>query len=161
MVSGSVPLTTSVVPQAYSLVPTSPEDFAHEAIGELLSKSEEYRADLVIILAGYEEEMNKLLKQNQGLRSRFPIRINFPDYKPDELLEVAERMTAAKSASLSADARELLRDHLLSEPKQGNARHVRNLIEGAERKRDTRIAPLPNKTREDLTTLTAADFTSI
>jgi len=41
--------------EAYSLVPTSPEDFAHEAIGELLSKSEEYRADLVIILAGYEK----------------------------------------------------------------------------------------------------------
>ena len=102
--------------------------------------------------------MNKLFEKNQGLTSRFPIRINFPDYNPDDLLEVAERMAAAKSASLSADARELLCGDLLSKPVQGNARHVRNLIEGAERRRDTRITTISDPTRADLTTLMAADF---
>jgi stage V sporulation protein K len=161
VVSGSVLLTTSVVLQAYSLIPTSPEDFAHDAIGELLSKSEECRADLVIILAGYEDEMMELLQKNQGLDSRFPIRINFPDYKPDELLEVAERMTAVRQFSLSADARELLRADLLSKPVEGNARHVRNLVEDAKRKHGTRVECQDLITREDLTTLTAADFSRI
>ena len=133
-------------------------DYAQEAIGELLSISEEKRYTLVIILAGYEKEMKQLLAQNQGLSSRFPIQIDFPNYTPDQLFEVAQRMVKTREEKLSEEAEKLLKEQKLADELPGNARDVRNMIEGAAKSRDTRIAPITEPTREDLTTFTAADF---
>ena len=71
------------------------------------------------------------------------------------------RGPAVRQFSLSADARELLRADLLSKPVEGNARHVRNLVEDAKRKHGTRVECQDLTTREDLTTLTVADFSRI
>ena len=133
-------------------------DYAQEAIEVLLSMSEEYRDRLVIILAGYEGEMTQLLATNPGLSSRFSVHVHFPNYTPYQLFEVAARMVEKRSQTLASDAQTLLRDSLLGKELPGNARDVRNLIEQAARRRDTRIAAIAEPTREDLTTLTAADF---
>ena len=84
--------------------------------------------------------------------------VHFPNYTPDQLFEVAARMVEKRSQTLASDAQTLLRDSLLGKELPGNARDVRNLIEQAARRRDTRIAAIAEPTREDLTTLTAADF---
>ena len=135
-------------------------DYSNEAIDQLLSKSEAERERLVIILAGYEKQMEKLLDVNSGVRSRFPVRVHFPDYTPDQLMEIAQRMADQLNAPLTEAARSLLRNTLLSKPLQGNARDVRNIIEKAAANRDTRIEHITGRepTCEELTVLQAVDF---
>ena len=139
-----------------------------EAIGELLSKSEERYADTVMILAGYGDKMAKLLECNPGLCSRFPNHYTFDDYEPLELLEMAKRMAEGFKMVLAEDALALLQSTLLAKPLPGNGRDVRNLLEGAMAKLstrvvarsfdpDTRVLTMPSQ--EDLDTLIAADFT--
>jgi len=143
-------------------------DFSLEAIGELLSKSEERYADTVMILAGYGDKMAKLLECNPGLCSRFPNHYTFDDYEPLELLEIAKRKAADSSMVLAEDALALLQSTLLATPLPGNGRDVRNLLEGAKKERDTRVVAenfdpvtgvLTMASQEDLATLIAADFT--
>lgn len=145
-------------------------DFSQEAIGELLSNSEEHRADTVVILAGYGDKMDELLKCNPGLTGRFPNRYTFDDYQPLELLEIAKRMATGCGMVLAEDALELLQSTLLVKPLPGNARDVRNLLEGARAQRATRAVEgelrndpvtgaLIIPSQEDLAALIAADFT--
>jgi hypothetical protein len=144
-------------------------DFSLEAIGELLSKSEERYADTVMILAGYGDEMDELLKCNPGLETRFPNRYTFDDYQPLELLEIAKRMATGCGLVLAEDALALLQGKLLVEPLRGNARDVRNLLDGARAQRATRVVgelrndpvtgALIIPRQEDRATLIAADFT--
>ena len=135
------------------------QDYSKEAIDVLLAKSEEHRGELVIILAGYSADMGRLIEQNQGLASRFPIRLDFADYVPAELMEIAESMASSRMQTLAPDASVLLRNNLLASPLSGNARAVRNMIERAEGARDTRLQnTCENHTLEQLTALTAADF---
>jgi hypothetical protein len=143
-------------------------DFSLEAIGELLSKSEERYADTVMILAGYGDEMAELLKCNPGLETRFPNHYTFDDYEPLELLEIAKRKAADSSTVLAEDALALLQSTLLATPLPGNGRDVRNLLEGAKKVRDTRVVDentdpvtgvLTQASQEDLATVIAADFT--
>ena len=65
---------------------------------------EDHREDVVIILAGYKREMKDFLKTNTGLESRFPLRIDFPDYTANELFEIAKRIISSKGFILSRDA---------------------------------------------------------
>ena len=149
--------------EAYELIPMQGcSDFSQEAIGVLNSHSDLLREQLIIILAGYWEKPNgrdikRLLAQNSGLDSRFPHRIHFPDYQPDELLEIASRMVAAKQFRLDDGAVAALRSKF-THPLPSNARGVRVIIEKATSKLDSRMGAIPCPTREDLTTLTAADF---
>ena len=114
-------------------------DYSQEAIGELLTASGEHRNGSVIILAGYSADMEKLLDCNQGLTPRFPNRITFDDYRPEELMDIAKQMAAESGTILAEDALALLEDTLLAEPLPANGRDVRNLLEGAREKRATRV----------------------
>ena len=114
-------------------------DYSQEAIGELLTASGEHRDGGVIILAGYSADMKKLLDCNQGLTPRFPNRITFDDYRPEELMDIAKQMAAESGTILAEDALALLQSTLLAEPLPGNGRAVRNLLEGARKKRATRV----------------------
>jgi len=81
------------VDEAYSLVGEDGKDsFGKEALDTLIKLVEDFRSDLVVILAGYSVEMGKLLDSNPGLRSRFPNALAFDDYTPEELLEIADQM---------------------------------------------------------------------
>jgi hypothetical protein len=122
-----------------------------------------------MILAGYGDKMDELLQCNPGLTGRFPNRYTFDDYQPLELLEIAKRMATGCGMVLAEDALALLQSTLLVEPLRGNARDVRNLLDGARAQRATRVvgelrndpvtgAPII-PSQEDLAALIAADFT--
>ena len=135
-------------------------DYSQEAIEVLLAKSEEHRRDTVIILAGYSDKMDQLLKCNPGLASRFPTRVAFNDYSPPELMEIAQKMAVRLGMRLGDDALVLLRDHFERVvPLQGNARDVRNLMEKVRRKRDSRVVDMDCElTMDQLQTVTAVDI---
>ena len=135
-------------------------DYSQEAIEVLLAKSEEHRRDTVIILAGYSDKMDQLLKCNPGLASRFPTRVAFNDYSPLELMEIAEQMAVREGMRLGDDALMLLPGHFQRvAPLQGNARDVRNLMEKVCRKRDSRVVGMCCElTMDQLQTVTAVDI---
>lgn len=152
------------IDEAYSLSRGGERDFGKEAIDTMVKAMEDYKDDLILILAGYREEMNEFLESNPGLFSRFPLHIDFPDYSIDELLAIAEQMLKRREYQLTEDARKELGNILLrkkltcSSEQNGNARLVRNLIEKAIRRQAVRLVNQTNLTRNDLLLITWNDL---
>ncbi|PZN07615.1 AAA family ATPase [Thermaerobacter composti] len=151
------------IDEAYSLARGGEKDFGKEAIDTLVKQMEDHRQRLVVILAGYRQEMAWFLQTNPGLRSRFPIHLTFPDYTVEELVAIAHQMAGQRQYVLDAGAEQRLREILLALPpgfgeRSGNARTVRNLIERAIRRQAVRLLERPGAGREELMRLTAADF---
>jgi len=150
------------IDEAYSLARGGEKDFGKEAIDALVKAMEDNKDNLVLILAGYRHEMDWFLQTNPGLRSRFPIHIDFPDYTLDELLAIAESMLHARQYELAPEAREALRYHLLgllnTHPYAGNARMVRNIVERTIRKQAVRLFQSPSCTREELIKILPVDL---
>merc|ERR1719399_644195 len=96
------------VDEAYALVADDRDTFGKEALDTLMKATEDHRDDLVVILAGYPADMDRLLSRNPGLKSRFATTIDFPDYSADELMSIADSMLAGEMLSLSEGAREAL-----------------------------------------------------
>ncbi|MCY0879867.1 MAG: AAA family ATPase [Firmicutes bacterium] len=152
------------IDEAYSLARGGEKDFGKEAIDTLVAAMENYREELLVILAGYPDEMAWFLNTNPGLMSRFPIRLEFKDYSAIDMVHIARRMVRERDYILSQDAEQGLLT-LLSENEgywhknAGNARMVRNLLEHAMRRQAVRLVgrniPL---SRHDLMTLTWSDF---
>lgn len=151
------------IDEAYSLARGGEKDFGKESIDCLVRSMEEHRGELMLVLAGYPEEMEWFLAQNPGLRSRFPMAIAFPDYTVDELLAIAEKMWQERDYELSLDARGALR-HILrgrswhTEGDQGNARAIRNLVERSLRCQALRLVGKGELTREQLMSISRADL---
>ncbi|BDG60005.1 AAA family ATPase [Caldinitratiruptor microaerophilus] len=151
------------VDEAYSLARGGEKDFGREALDALVKAMEDHRDDLAVVLAGYPLEMEWLLAQNPGLRSRVAIHLHFPDYSPPELVQIADRMLAERQYVLAPAALVRLREVILLEPHRfraqaGNARAVRNLLERAIRAQALRLAGRGPHTREELMTLTRQDL---
>jgi stage V sporulation protein K len=149
--------------EAYSLARGGEKDFGREAIDCLVRGMEEYRGQLILILAGYPAEMAWFMAQNPGLRSRFPIQIAFPDYTPTELLAIAELMWAEREYWLAPSAREHLgalieRGGLRASGEHGNARAIRNLVERSLRTQALRLVGQPQATREELMSILRSDL---
>ena len=150
------------VDEAYSLARGGEKDFGKEAIDCLCKGMEDGRESLVLILAGYTDEMNWFMETNPGLRSRFPIHLSFPDYTTDQLLDIADKMLQQRQYIISSSAREELR--LIVEKKSrshqnnGNARLVRNIIERSMRRQAVRLIDKSDITRQDLMTITREDM---
>jgi SpoVK/Ycf46/Vps4 family AAA+-type ATPase len=156
------------IDEAYGLVNAADgqaDRFGSEAVQTLLKRAEDDRDDLVIILAGYEGEMDAFLASNPGLSSRFGTRVNFPGYRPGELLRIAEYHAGQRGDRLDANAtpvllgrfEEVCRRGIVDE--LGNGRFVRSLIESAARARDVRIVGAgADPTTDDLITIDAVDF---
>ena len=156
------------IDEAYSLVNEGDgqsDRFGIEAVQTLLKRAEDDRENLIIILAGYEEQTEKFLGTNPGLASRFATRIKFSSYAPAELLALAESVLERRSENLDIDARPALwrmledvgRRRLTDE--LGNGRFIRSLLEKAGQARDVRVMtggtePGP----EDLVTIEAGDL---
>lgn len=122
---------------------------------------EDYRDNFVLILAGYKEEMKKFLLMNPGLRSRFPIHLDFPDYQLTELLEIAEQMLKNRQYKLSPLAKTFLSELLANkdvEGKMGNARMIRNMMERAIRRQAVRLVKKGEITREELMIINEEDL---
>jgi len=149
------------VDEAYSLARGGNKDFGKESIDCLVKLMEDNRDDLVLILAGYRDEMDYFLRTNPGLRSRFPIQIDFPDYSLKQLLDIANVFLLERDYCLSAAAREELCLQLrLAQSLQhsGNARLVRNLIERAIRRQALRLAGNRHLTRKELMLIEPIDL---
>ncbi len=123
------------IDEAYALTPAdSGRDYGHEAIAELLKLMEEQRADLVVIVAGYEGPMLRFLDFNPGLASRFPTVLRFPDYTDDELVAIFEVMAADAGFSLGDGVLDAVRRRLRAAARGesfGNARLMRNHLDRA------------------------------
>jgi SpoVK/Ycf46/Vps4 family AAA+-type ATPase len=157
-----------LIDEAYSLVNEGEgqgDRFGHEAVQTLLKRAEDNRTDLIIILAGYEKQMEGFLASNPGLNSRFGLRVKFPTYTPVELMELADLYLEQHGEVLDLDARPVLwrmmedvgRRRLADE--LGNGRFVRSLLEKAGRTRDVRIMALgADPSPDELVTLEAADL---
>jgi stage V sporulation protein K len=154
------------IDEAYALTSGHGEgDFGGEAIDALLKMMEDHRDDLIVIAAGYEERMADFLASNPGLKSRFNKFVRFPDYSPDELVEILRRMAASNKYELSGGASdkaaEILRAaHATRDENFGNARLVRNLFEQSLALQANRLAALENPSTEALCLHVAEDIPS-
>ena len=123
------------IDEAYALVnPVSPMDFGAEALATLIEGMERYRSRLLVVLAGYSEEMLGLLEMNPGLKGRISETVEFPDYSLDELREITQIMAAGMRYPVTDEAVDLLASRIYETRKsQGfaNARDVRTLLEKA------------------------------
>ena len=131
------------IDEAYTLAPTSERDFGHEAIATLIQGMENYREDLVVILAGYGPEMEQLFASNPGFNSRVSARIEFPDYDELELLDIFRTIADAHSMRLGPGVAERvlgLAGTASAQPDFGNARWVRNLFEAVAQRQAVRLA---------------------
>ncbi|HZK18457.1 MAG TPA: AAA family ATPase, partial [Clostridia bacterium] len=150
------------IDEAYSLARGGEKDFGKEAIDTLVKSMEDFREQFVLILAGYHDEMDRFLLTNPGLRSRFPIKISFPNYSTNELLAIANLMLKERQYNLSINAREELRMILERESREfrnsGNARLVRNIIERAIRRQAVRLLKEKEFSRNDLIKITKEDL---
>jgi stage V sporulation protein K len=151
------------IDEAYSLARGGEKDFGKESIDCLVRAMEDQRGELLMILAGYPAEMEWFLSQNPGLRSRFPIVIDFPDYSAEELLSIADGMWRNRQYELTPDARAYLRQVLQSPVcttggDEGNARAVRNLMERSLRCQALRLVGRADLTREELMAVTRSDL---
>lgn len=149
------------IDEAYSLARGGEKDFGKEAIDTLVKAMEDHKDDLVVILAGYTDEMTRFIRTNPGIKSRFPIHMDFDDYTTAELLRIAESMLEHRQYTMPAEAKTRLVQVLDgggSERPQGNARFVRNLIEKAIRRQAVRLVSSEECSREDLMTICVEDF---
>lgn len=153
-----------LVDEAYSLARGGENDFGREAIDTVVKLVEDRRDRLVVILAGYPEEMDELVAANPGMRSRFPRTIHFPDYSDDDLVSIIESLGSRGHYALDEQARLAVRSWFAGQPRTrgfGNGRLARNLFEAAVANQATRLVALDHPSDEQLTTLTAADIPSL
>jgi len=152
------------IDEAYYLYrPENERDYGQEAIEILLQVMENQRDDLVVILAGYADRMETFFRSNPGLSSRIAHHLAFPDYRPDELLGIGDRMLADMNYRFDADARVAFAEYLarrIAQPHFANARSVRNAIDRMRLRQASRLFAQRERalTRDDLTTIVAADI---
>ncbi|MNC18344.1 Stage V sporulation protein K [compost metagenome] len=122
------------IDEAYSLTRSTDHDFGIEAVDTIVKEMEDKRNKLVVILAGYPQEMKGFLNSNPGLHSRFNHQIEFDDYSLDELMRINSLMLSKRQYRLTEDAswklREMLQQEMVRKPHtHGNGRLVRNYLE--------------------------------
>jgi probable Rubsico expression protein CbbX len=152
------------IDEAYYLYrPENERDYGQEAIEILLQVMENQRDDLVVILAGYTERMDRFFESNPGFRSRIAHHIDFPDYSNEELLAIAEKMLEQQNYQLSESGRAALTDYVgrrRLQPHFANARSIRNALDRARLRQANRLfdsaqGPLG---ADELSTIDASDI---
>ncbi|WP_374300673.1 CbbX protein [Paracoccus sp. (in: a-proteobacteria)] len=131
------------IDEAYYLYrPENERDYGQEAIEILLQVMENNRDDLVVILAGYGDRMDRFFASNPGFRSRIAHHIEFPDYTDPELLHISERMLDAQNYRLDDAARAAMAEYIAARRRQphfANARSVRNALDRARLRQANRL----------------------
>ena len=151
------------IDEAYTLAAKN-EDFGQEAIDTILKAMEDHRDDLIVIVAGYTEPMERFINSNPGLKSRFNKYIEFPDYSIDELMQIFDMNCRKYDYTIEDSARSHVREKLslmkLSSPENfANARAARNLFEEIITNQAGRIAAMEHPSLEDMKTITNDDLT--
>ena len=131
------------IDEAYYLYrPENERDYGQEAIEILLQVMENNRDDLVVVLAGYKDKMDKFFESKPGFRSRIAHHIDFPDYSNDELLEIAEVMVADMKYTFNEGSKKAMAEYIELRRKQAhfaNARSIRNAIDRARLRQANRV----------------------
>lgn len=151
------------IDEAYYLYrPENERDYGQEAIEILLQIMENQREDLVVVLAGYGDRMERFFSTNPGFRSRIAHHIDFPDYEDAELLAIGESLLGRQNYRLSAAARAALDRYIparRAQPHFANARSIRNALDRARLRQANRLLAMEGKvTAEMLVTIEAADI---
>ncbi len=151
------------IDEAYAITNTRGEDYGAEAIATLLKRMEDDRDNLVVIVAGYKDEMRRFVESNPGLRSRFTRFIDFPDYTGEELYGIyilrANKYGYKLDAEADAYLKELLNEVVAHKSRNfGNGRYVRNLFESCVTYQASRLSPIKNPTKEQLQLLVKEDL---
>jgi probable Rubsico expression protein CbbX len=152
------------IDEAYYLYkPDNERDYGSEAIEILLQVMENQRDDLVVILAGYKEPMDKFYESNPGLSSRIANHIDFPDYSVQELLKIAKMMLEEQQYQLTPEAEIALTDYIKKrkeKPLFANARSVKNALDRARMRQANRIFESRGQvlTKKELVNIEAADI---
>ena len=141
------------IDEAYALNGKSENDFGQEAIDTILKAMEDHRDDLVVIVAGYTELMDRFIHSNPGLESRFNRFLMFEDYTPEQMVAIFKMQCKKGCYVLAEGTEELVRDFIAEESADdsfGNARGVRNLFEHILVAQNNRLAKMEQVTRDDL-----------
>ena len=152
------------IDEAYFLHrPENERDYGQEAIEILLQVMENQRDDLVVILAGYRDRMERFYASNPGMSSRIAHHVDFPDYGSDELLAIARLMLAQMQYQLSDEATAVLVEYIArrqARPNFANARSIRNALDRARLRQANRLVSRRGASldREDLMTIEADDI---
>ncbi len=131
------------IDEAYYLYrPENERDYGQEAIEILLQVMENQRDDLVVILAGYPDRMARFFNSNPGMSSRIAHHIEFPDYTPDELLAIAQKMAQGMSYHFDAPSLATMREYIarrIAQPHFANGRSIRNALDRARLRQASRV----------------------
>ena len=152
------------IDEAYYLYkPDNERDYGAEAIEILLQVMENQREDLVVIFAGYKERMDSFYESNPGLSSRVANHIDFPDYTPDELIQIARLILEEQQYRMDGAAEAALREYIekrMQMPLFANARTISNAIDTARMRHANRMFNSGDKvlTKADLVTIEAEDI---
>lgn len=151
------------IDEAYALASTGSNDFGGEAIDTLVKLMEDHRDNLVVIVAGYTEEMQRFLKSNTGLVSRFNRFIHFPDYTTEELVEILAGMAGKSGLKLEEGLKEKVAAYLdgMTEKEKsefGNARGIRNVFETMVVNQANRLVTMTDCSVEQLTLVKSEDI---
>lgn len=152
------------IDEAYYLYkPENERDYGAESIEILLQVMENHRDDLVVILAGYKDRMDKFFQSNPGMSSRIAHHIDFPDYSAEELLRIAKLMMTKLNYSFSPESEQVFHDYIVRRkqmPNFANARSIRNALDRCRLRQANRIFVSRGKalTRKDLVTIEAEDI---
>jgi len=153
------------IDEAYYLYkPDNERDYGSESIEILLQVMENQRNDLVVILAGYKERMDIFYQSNPGLASRITNHIDFPDYTPEQLLQIAQIMLAEQQYQITNEGEKVLLDYIKlrkTQPLFANARSIKNAIDRARMRQANRIFESKSNvelTKANIVTLDVEDF---
>lgn len=151
------------IDEAYTLAKSGGNDFGQEAIDTLLKAMEDYRDDLVVIVAGYTEPMEAFINSNPGLRSRFNKYLNFEDYNAKNLEQIFYRFAASYEYHVDVSATNMIHTYMENlyntrSEQFANARDVRNFFEKVIAEQACRISMLADLSPEKLTTITDMDI---
>ena len=150
-----------LIDEAYALARGGENDFGKEAIDTIVKLVEDRRESIIVIVAGYPEEMATFVDANPGLRSRFPKTIFFPDYSTDQLLEIFRALGKKQQYLCDDAALEKVRAYFDAQPRVrgfGNGRLARNLFEATVARQASRIVDIESPTDEQLCTLVPEDI---
>ena len=151
------------IDEAYQLNQGENDQYGSEAVATLLKRMEDARGSMVVIIAGYSNEMKKFMEINSGLESRFNRTIEFPDYSAKELAEIYRSMAKKAKYRLSDDVEHWLVPYIsmLTEKRDknfGNARWARNLFEKSVERQALRVTDLADPSAEELQTIRLKDL---
>lgn len=152
------------IDEAYYLYkPENERDYGQESIEILLQVMENNRDDLVVVLAGYKDKMNRFFESNPGMRSRIAHHLDFPDYSPEELMAIAKLMLTSQNYRLSAEGEKALLEYIplrMELAHFSNARSIRNALDRARLRQANRLFASRGKSlaKADLMTIEAEDI---